>query len=96
MRGETLGLRFPFRSASDPHLMEKQGSRLFEYYQDVLGRISFADRVTFRKELRKAFRRLLPEERDALKQWFRTACLCRPMAVRKPPTAGTERVNGRC
>lgn len=48
-----------------------------EYYKEVLDKISFADRTVFRKELRKAFRRLLPEERAELKRWFRTSCLCR-------------------
>lgn len=48
------------------------------YYQQVLDKISHADRATFRKELRKAFKRLLPEEREELKRWFRTACVCRP------------------
>lgn len=48
-----------------------------EYHMEILHKISFADRAVFRKELRKAFRRLLPEERDELKQWFRSACLCR-------------------
>lgn len=48
------------------------------YYQEVLDKISHADRATFRKELRKAFRRLLPEEREELKQWFRSSCVCRP------------------
>lgn len=59
------------------------------YYQEVLDKISHADARTFRKELRKAFRRLLPEQREELKQWFRSACICRtaiavdPVAVRK-------------
>lgn len=53
-------------------------SRILQYHKDVLERISHADRTTFRKELRKAFRKLDNEEREALKQWFRTACLCRP------------------
>lgn len=48
------------------------------YYKEVLDKISHADRSTFRKELRKAFRQLLPEQREELKRWFRTACLCRP------------------
>ena len=48
-----------------------------EYYKDVLEKISFADRAVFRKELRKAFNRLLPEERTELKRWFRTHCVCR-------------------
>jgi hypothetical protein len=48
-----------------------------EYYKELLEKISFADRPTFRKELRKAFRRLVPEERAELKRWFRTSCICR-------------------
>lgn len=51
------------------------------YYQEVLDKISHADRATFRKELRKAFKRLMPEQRAELKRWFRTACLCRPMTA---------------
>jgi len=47
------------------------------YYQEVLDKISHADRGVFRKELRKAFKRLLPEQREELKRWFRTACVCR-------------------
>ena len=57
------------------------------YYQEVLDKISHADHRTFRKELRKAFKRLLPEEREELKRWFRTACVCRPALTavgRKP------------
>lgn len=52
------------------------------YYQEILEKISHADERTFRKELRKAFRRLLPPERDELKRWFRSACLCRPSDLR--------------
>ena len=48
-----------------------------EYYKELLEKISFADRSTFRKELRKAFKRLVPEERAELKRWFRTNCVCR-------------------
>ena len=70
--------------------MSKKGTRLIDYYQDVLGRISFADRITFRKELRKAFKRLLPEERKELKRWFRTTCLCRLQPV--PAPHGASRV----
>jgi len=47
-----------------------------QYYTEILEKISFADRSVFRKELRKAFRRLLPHEREELKQWFRSSCLC--------------------
>lgn len=50
---------------------------LLSYYQEVLDKISQADAPTFRKEMRKAFKRLLPAEREQLKQWFRTACVCR-------------------
>ena len=52
-------------------------SRLIEYYKTVLDKISFADRAVFRKEMRKAFRKLAPEEREELKRWFRSACLCK-------------------
>lgn len=48
-----------------------------EYAKEILDKISFADRTVFRKELRKAFRRLDQADRDALKQWFRSSCLCR-------------------
>lgn len=51
---------------------------MLQYQKEVLERISHADRATFRKELRKAFRSLDKEGREALKQWFRTHCLCRP------------------
>jgi len=47
------------------------------YYQHVLDKISTADPRVFRKELRKAFKRLVPEERAQLKSWFRSACLCK-------------------
>lgn len=47
------------------------------YYKEILDKISFADRGTFRKELKKAFRLLGPEERAELKQWFRSMCVCR-------------------
>jgi hypothetical protein len=57
------------------------------YYQDVLGRISHADRGTFRKELRKAMRRLSDAQRQELKTWFRQQCVCRV------PQQGAEGVN---
>ncbi|HRH71269.1 MAG: hypothetical protein JNL43_07280 [Flavobacteriales bacterium] len=50
---------------------------LLAYYQEVLDKISQADARTFRKEMRKAFKRLVPEEREQLKTWFRSACVCR-------------------
>ena len=56
------------------HTMAKP---LIEYYQEILSKISYADRTVFRKELRKAFRKLLPAERETLKGWFRSACVCK-------------------
>lgn len=50
---------------------------LIEYYKEVLSKISYADQAVFRKEMRKAFRRLLPQEREELKRWFRSACVCK-------------------
>lgn len=50
---------------------------LIDYYREVLSKISYADKVVFRKELRKAFRSLVPADRDTLKQWFRASCVCR-------------------
>jgi len=53
------------------------GKPLIEYYKEVLSKISYADQAIFRKEMRKAFRRLLPQEREELKQWFRSVCVCK-------------------
>lgn len=50
---------------------------LIDYYKEVLSKISFTDRAIFRKEMRKAFRRLVPEEREDLKQWYRSYCVCK-------------------
>lgn len=50
---------------------------LIEYYKEVLSKISYADQAVFRKELRKAFRHLVPAERESLKQWFRSYCVCK-------------------
>jgi hypothetical protein len=50
---------------------------LIDYYKDILDRISFVDRPTFRKELRKAFKHLAVEDREELKRWFRSSCICR-------------------
>ena len=56
---------------------------LLAYYQEVLDKISQADARTFRKEMRKAFKRLVPEEREQLKTWFRNACVCRVQPARE-------------
>ena len=50
---------------------------LIDYYEEVLSKISYADQAVFRKELRKAFRHLVPAERESLKQWFRSYCVCK-------------------
>lgn len=50
---------------------------LLTYHKAILEKISHADRLTFRKELRKAFRALAPGDRDELKRWFRSSCICR-------------------
>lgn len=57
---------------------------LTDYYQEILSKISYADRTVFRKELRKAFRKLLPEERQTLKNWFRSACVCKTAQETSP------------
>jgi len=62
-----------------------------EYYKEVLSKISFADRGTFRKELKKAFRLLAPPERDELKHWFRSMCLCRPQPTPEPVRVQRDR-----
>ncbi len=50
---------------------------LADYYQELLQTLSHVDRRVFRKELRKAMRRIDPADREKLKAWFRSACLCR-------------------
>lgn len=57
--------------------MQTMGHSLLEYHKQILEKISFADRALFRKELRKAFQKLVPTEREALKRWFRETCVCR-------------------
>ncbi len=57
---------------------------LLQYCEEVLSKISHADRAVFRKELRKAFRKLDPTERSQLKGWFRASCVCR---VDEPATS---------
>ncbi len=58
---------------------------LIDYYREILDKISLADAGVFRKELRKAFRQLLPEEREQLKHWFRTACVCKVPEMERVP-----------
>jgi hypothetical protein len=62
---------------------------MLSYYKEVLEKISKADAPTFRKELRKAFKRLVPAEREALKRWFRSTCVCRvqPDKLQQVPVA---------
>lgn len=43
---------------------------MLEYYKMVLGKVSF-DPMLFRKELRKAFRHLVDDERLALRDWLK-------------------------
>jgi len=45
---------------------------MLEYYKTVLGKVSF-DPVLFRKEMRKAFRHLVDEERIELRDWLRNS-----------------------
>lgn len=63
---------------------------LLAYYQEVLEKISQADARTFRKELRKAFKRLVPEERQQLKAWFRNACVCRVPSHELSPVRASD------
>jgi type IV secretory pathway TrbF-like protein len=42
---------------------------MLEYYKVVLGKVSF-DPVLFRKELRKAFRHLVEDEKIELRDWL--------------------------
>ncbi len=63
--------------ATAPYPCWKMATPLIEYYQEILSKISYADRTVFRKELRKAFKRLVPADRMLLKQWFRSSCVCR-------------------
>ena len=64
-----------------PSAMRKE---MLHYHQDVLERISHADRGVFRKELRKAMRGLSPMERHRLKEWFRSQCVCRVGPTQTP------------
>lgn len=47
---------------------------MLEYYKMVLGRVSF-DSILFRKELRKAFRHLVDEEKSELRDWLKESNL---------------------
>ncbi len=54
---------------------------LLTYYKSVLDKISLVDRSIFRKELRKAFKNLVAEDREELKNWFRNNCVCKVNAA---------------
>ncbi len=54
---------------------------LLTYYKSVLDKISLVDRSIFRKELRKAFKNLVAEDREELKNWFRSSCVCKVNAA---------------
>jgi hypothetical protein len=43
---------------------------MLEYYKVVLGNVTF-DAMLFRKELRKAMRHLLPDDRTRLRDWLK-------------------------
>lgn len=43
---------------------------MLDYYKNVLGKVSF-DPMLFRKELRKAFRHLVDEEKVELRDWLK-------------------------
>jgi hypothetical protein len=75
-------------SSTRPHHSARaMKTDMLAYYQQVLDTISLADRRIFRKELRKAFKRLLPAEREQLKSWFRSSCVCK---VQQPANGGYE------
>lgn len=42
---------------------------MLEYYKTVLGKVSF-DPLLFRKELRKAFKHLVDDEKIELRDWL--------------------------
>lgn len=43
---------------------------MLDYYKTVLGKVTF-DAMLFRKELRKAFRHLVAEDRTRLRDWLK-------------------------
>ncbi len=43
---------------------------MLEYYKTVLGNVTF-DAMLFRKELRKAFRHLVDDDRLRLRDWLK-------------------------
>jgi type IV secretory pathway TrbF-like protein len=45
---------------------------MLDYYKTVLGKVSF-DPMLFRKELRKAFKHLIDDERIALRDWLESS-----------------------
>jgi hypothetical protein len=47
---------------------------MLDYYKTVLGNVSF-DPVLFRKELRKAFRTLIDEDKAELCDWLKKSSM---------------------
>ncbi|HEY8403697.1 MAG TPA: hypothetical protein VIK71_03715 [Flavobacteriales bacterium] len=43
---------------------------MLEYYKTVLGNVTF-DTMLFRKELRKAMKQLVPDDRVRLRDWLK-------------------------
>jgi hypothetical protein len=50
--------------------MQKQKKSMLEYWKILLGKIRFYKKL-FRKEYRKSFRYLKPDEQFQLKEWLR-------------------------
>jgi len=45
---------------------------MLDYYKTVLGKVSF-DTTLFRKELRKAFKNLIDDEKIELRDWLESS-----------------------
>ncbi len=45
---------------------------MLDYYKTVLGKVSF-DQILFRKELRKAFKHLVEDEKIELRDWLQAS-----------------------
>lgn len=55
---------------SETRINNQSDTVMLEYYKTVLGKVSF-DPTLFRKELRKAFRTLVEDEKLALRDWLK-------------------------